>query len=123
MLGFLALPPDVAARLTPNERVWVDQLVSTLFTVSLQKQGLINDNRNHVQRQRAALEQIKAPTLIVNAADDPFKTLPGAEYTAQHIQDVRFIRLEHGGHLLAGGQEEVWAESVRFLANAPTGAN
>jgi pimeloyl-ACP methyl ester carboxylesterase len=98
----------------------VDKLIRTLFTVSLQKDGLINDNRNHIQRRRATLEQIEAPTLVVSAADDPFKTLAGAEYTAQHIRGAQFIRVPSGGHLLMGGLGGIWTESAHFLANRVT---
>jgi pimeloyl-ACP methyl ester carboxylesterase len=119
LLGFLALPPEVAARLTPQERVWVDKLISTLLTVSLQKDGLVNDNINHIGRQRAPLEEITAPTLVVNAVDDPFKTLAGGEYTARHIAGARFVRVESGGHLLMGGLRQIWVDSAQFLNPRP----
>jgi 2-hydroxy-6-oxonona-2,4-dienedioate hydrolase len=122
LMGFLGVPPSVEERMTRDERELTDQIVRTLLTVSRQQEGLLNEARNHEQRQRAALEQITAPTLILTAADDPFVTLPGAEYTAAHIPQAQLIRLPQGGHQLVGGLESLWAEEAQFL-RTPAGVS
>jgi 2-hydroxy-6-oxonona-2,4-dienedioate hydrolase len=122
MLGFLATPASLESKFTPTERATVDQIIETLYTVSAQGPGIFNDAKNHEQRQRAPLEQIVAPTLVISAADDLYQTMPGAEYTAQNISGAQLVRLDHGGHLLTGGQEWVWEASARFLAQHPAAA-
>jgi pimeloyl-ACP methyl ester carboxylesterase len=115
LLGFLGIPPGLEERMTPQEQTFVAGIVRTLLTVSRQQDGLINEAKNHDSRQRAALEQIDAPTLIVSAADDPFGTQPGAKYTAAHIRNVQSLWPEQGGHLLVGGLEALWPKQAHFL--------
>ena len=122
LMGFLGVPPSVEERMTPDERELTDQIMRTLLTVSHQQEGLLNDARNHEQRQRTALEQITAPTLILTAVDDPFVTESGAEYTAAHIPQAQLMRLPQGGHQLVGGLEYLWAAEAQFL-RAPTGGS
>ncbi|HXF62328.1 MAG TPA: hypothetical protein VNK95_11970, partial [Caldilineaceae bacterium] len=115
LLGFLGIPPGLEERMTPEEQIFVAGIVRTLLTVSRQQAGLVNEAKNHDSRQRAALEQITAPTLIISTADDPFATQPGAKYTAGQIRNVQSVWPEQGGHLLVGGLEALWAAQAQFL--------
>jgi hypothetical protein len=65
-----------------------------------------------------AAERLLSPLLLEFAPGFdwfPFKTLAGAEYTAQHIAGARLIRVPSGGHLLMGGLGGLWTESAHFL--------
>jgi pimeloyl-ACP methyl ester carboxylesterase len=115
LLGFMATPPELQAYMTPDEQAHIDALMVTLLTVSRQGDGLLLDAANHEARQRAALERITAPTLIVSAEDDLYKTMPGAAYTASQIVGARLLRLERGGHLMVGGQAAAWEETRAAL--------
>jgi predicted alpha/beta-fold hydrolase len=63
----------------------------------------------------AAPMKCAPPTLILTAADDPFVTQPGAEYTAEQIPNAQLIELQQGGHQLVGELEHLWAEEAQFL--------
>jgi 2-hydroxy-6-oxonona-2,4-dienedioate hydrolase len=116
LLGFLATPPELEAQATPEEHAYVDGIIDSLLTVSLQGPGLTQDGANHDARQPAALERITAPALIVSAEDDLYQTMPGAAYTASQIRDARLMRVPRGGHLLVGGLAPVWDEIRAALA-------
>jgi hypothetical protein len=60
-----------------------------------------------------ALEEIQAPTLVIDAAD--VVTFPGAKYTAEHIPRARFIPYETGGHVLLGHEVETRAAITDLL--------
>jgi 2-hydroxy-6-oxonona-2,4-dienedioate hydrolase len=119
MMGFLATPPALEAQATPQERHYVAGIIDSLLTVSRQGPGLALDAANHEARQRAALERITAPTLVVSSEDDLYKTMPGAAYTASQISGARLLRVPRGGHLLIGSQTPVWDEIRSALANCP----
>jgi uncharacterized protein len=68
------------------------------------------------------VEQIRLPTLVINALDDPFIRLrPETRAKLQANSNVRFIETEHGGHcgFLASpnGYDGRWAErqAVEFF--------
>lgn len=112
---FVGVPQELGAELIPEERREVRRLIENVFPVSMRQRGLINDAENARHAPRAALESVAAPTLIVSAADDPFGTLPGARYTAEHIPGARLIELERGGHTLMGPGRSAVGEAVGFL--------
>jgi pimeloyl-ACP methyl ester carboxylesterase len=57
---------------------------------------MVNDGINHAARQRYALENITAPTLVIDSAD--IGTYAGARYNAEHIPGAKFIGFKSGGH-------------------------
>jgi 2-hydroxy-6-oxonona-2,4-dienedioate hydrolase len=118
LMRFLATPPELMARATPEERRYVQGILDSLLTVSRQGAGLALDAANHLARQRAALARITAPTLLVSAEDDLYKTLPGATYTASQIAGARLICPPRGGHLLVGGLAPVWDEIRAALSGS-----
>jgi 2-hydroxy-6-oxonona-2,4-dienedioate hydrolase len=117
LMSFLATPPELEPQAAPEERQYVDGIIDSLLTVSRQGAGLTLDAANHDARQRAALERIAAPTLVVSAEDDLYKTMPGATYTASQIRGARLLRTPQGGHLLIGCPVPVWDEIRTALAN------
>jgi pimeloyl-ACP methyl ester carboxylesterase len=63
------------------------------------------------------LEEIRVPTLLVHAADDPlapYAYVPGA---AARIPDARLVTLREGGHLFLQHADEVRAAVTTFLAD------
>ena len=57
----------------------------------------------------------RAPTLIVSAEDDLFRTLPGVRFTAAGISGAELRVLPDGGHLMVGRGEEVREAVADFL--------
>lgn len=64
-------------------------------------------------RERYDLENITAPTLVIDSAD--VGIYEGARYTPGHIHGAKFIGFESGGHLLVGQYEKVRKEVSQFL--------
>ncbi|MGI5864687.1 MAG: alpha/beta fold hydrolase [Myxococcales bacterium] len=108
--------------LTDSERESLRRIAEGLQPLDARKPGMLNDGRYMARREPMRLEQLRAPTLIMAAADDPWETLPAARYLAGHIPGARLIATDHGGHLLLGGLESLTREAGEFLrANAPPG--
>ena len=76
---------------------------------------MLNDATVVSSLVRCELEQIRAPTLAIAMADDQYKTLDGARYTAEHVPNGRFIAFSTGGHLWIGHTEEIVEAINEFL--------
>jgi pimeloyl-ACP methyl ester carboxylesterase len=113
MLSFLGVPTALQATITPDQHARLTQLMGTILPVSQRQEGIANDAANHKALTRYALEEIRAPTLVIDAAD--VGTFPGAKYTAEHIPGARFIPYETGGHVLLGHEVETRAAITDFL--------
>jgi len=116
--GILATPPAVLERASAAERARADAVVSYILPVSRRRLGLRNDAAVVSSLPRYDLERIAAPTLVLSAADDLFRTWDGARYTADHVPNARFVGYPSGGHLWIGHHEEVMAEAAGFLRGA-----
>jgi 2-hydroxy-6-oxonona-2,4-dienedioate hydrolase len=117
----LATPPEVVEEASVDEQARVDEMLRTILPVSQRQQGLRNDAAVTSSLPRYELEQIVVPTLVISIADDLFRTFESARYTAQHIQNARFVGYERGGHLWVGHHQEVLAEIVAFLKRQTDG--
>jgi 2-hydroxy-6-oxonona-2,4-dienedioate hydrolase len=117
----LAIPPEVVEEACVAERARVDEMLRTILPVSQRQQGLLNDAAVVSSLPRYDLEQIVVPTLVISVADDLFRTFESARYTAQHIQNARFVGYESGGHLWVGHHQEALAEIVAFLKQQTDG--
>jgi len=112
VLYTIGVPPVFQARLT-NEQKLV--LMRSLLPFSPRIDGMVNEGKIVSSLNRYPLENITAPTLVISAADDPWKTFDPAKYTAENIPSAKFIGFETGGHLLIGHEEEVRSEVARFI--------
>jgi len=54
--------------------------------------GMVNEAK--IALIRYPLENITVPTLVISAADDPWKTYDAAKYTADNIPGAKFIVLK-----------------------------
>jgi pimeloyl-ACP methyl ester carboxylesterase len=66
-------------------------------------------------KRASSTKRVAAPTLLISAADDLYRTLPVARHAATVIPHSRLIELATGGHLLLGRGEEVWPTVAAFL--------
>ncbi len=117
MLSFMGVSKELQRSLTPEENERVTELMDTILPVSERQAGIVNDEINHRSPERYALENIQAPTLVIDAAD--MDTFGGAKYTAEHIPNARFVAFETGGHLLIGHGQEAKAAVREFLGTQP----
>ena len=111
----LATPPEQVAAASAPERARVEDLAARILPVSRRAAGLRDDTRLGKSLGPAALESIRAPTLVISARDDGFGTYAGAQYTAGRIAGARFIGYEQGGHLLVGHDAAVRAAILQLL--------
>jgi 2-hydroxy-6-oxonona-2,4-dienedioate hydrolase len=113
MISFLGVPAELQQIMTPKERENTERLIQMIQPVSQRYEGIMQDAENHQNRQRVALEQITAPTIIVDAKD--VITYPGSKYTAEHISNAKLVEFETGGHLLIGHGDEATVAILRFM--------
>ncbi len=113
ILRFLGVPPSVYRDAGPLERARLEAIVRSIMPLSARMAGIRYDGDTRIEPW--PLERIKAPTLVIAAADDLFNTLPAARYTAQHIPGAELMELETGGHLLAGCTVKIQLRIDDFL--------
>ena len=111
LLRVMGVDEAVVAQLTPAQQTLADRVIDEMNPVSLRAQGVQLDNRAAMPNER--IEGIRAPTLILHAADDGLQLFHNAEYAAAHISGARLHRFERGGHLLIVVQQSALGEEVR----------
>jgi pimeloyl-ACP methyl ester carboxylesterase len=115
MEGTFGVTDDLRARMTAEDRERAQQLVEGMLPVSRRYAGLKNDGAVIEGLERYPLESIRAPTLVIYAADDKVAPIRWGEYTAQHIPGATFLPFPDGGHMLLGHSVEVRAAVEAFL--------
>ena len=113
VVRFLGVPPQVEARAAPAERERVTALMHSLLPLSRRIAGI--EAEGAFEMKPWPLQRICAPTLIVTAEDDLFRTLPGARFTAAGIPGAELEVLPDGGHLMVGHGGRVEARVAEFL--------
>ena len=63
----------------------------------------------------ARIAAIRAPTLVIHAADDKLQLFHNAEYAASTIPGARLARFEKGGHLLVSVEQAAEIYEMRLL--------
>ncbi len=117
LVELMGASPAVLEGLAPPRRELVRHVIDGMNPVSPRHAGVILDNRAAMPNERIAA--IRAPTLILHAADDSLQLFRNAEFAAARIPGARLRRFERGGHLLlAVEQEAVRGEVARFLREA-----
>jgi 2-hydroxy-6-oxonona-2,4-dienedioate hydrolase len=112
VLFTVGVPPSSQAMLTDAQK---DELMRSLLPFSPRIDGMVNEAKIASALDRYPLENITAPTLVISAVDDPWKTFDAAQYTAENIPGAKFIGFETGGHLLIGQKEEVRSDVVQSI--------
>jgi pimeloyl-ACP methyl ester carboxylesterase len=111
----LATPPELVAAASADEQARVNDMAERILPVSARAAGLRDDTGLGKRLGPAALEAVRAPTLVVSARDDGFGTYAAAQYTASRIPGARFLGFDDGGHLLVGHDAEVRAQILALL--------
>jgi pimeloyl-ACP methyl ester carboxylesterase len=105
--------------LTDDEsRAFTDRLVESFLPASGRLAGIRNEGAAVEPGAVYNLEAIRAPVLVVHAADDRLNPVAVGEVIASQIAGAEFIRYETGGHLLLGHHEELRARIQAFLEEA-----
>ncbi len=117
MIGnVLAAPPELLMAASAAERTRINAMLDNILPVSARAAGMRADSAVGKHLAPAALESIRAPTLIISAADDGYGTYASAEYTASKIAGAKFIGFHKGGHTWIGHDDEVMAAIADLLA-------
>ncbi len=112
----LATPPEQVRNASPAERARINAILDRILPVSARAAGLRSDSVLGNSLGPAALESVRAPTLIISVRDDGFGTYASAQYTASQINGAKFVGYAQGGHVWVGHQDEVQAAIMNLLA-------
>ena len=113
----LASPPEFVARAEAGERARAMGMLADILPVSARQSGLLNDSAVAQSLPRYAVEEIRAPTVVVSLPDDHYGTYAGSRYTASRIAGAQFVEYAQGGHVWVGHHAEVLARIEGFLAS------
>jgi 2-hydroxy-6-oxonona-2,4-dienedioate hydrolase len=116
LIRFVGVRPELVAASPKVEQDRVMNIVRAIEPLSLRLAGINVDSSTDLRE--LPLGKITAPTLIISARDDGFKTLPAADFAARKISNAKLIIYDSGGHLLVGHQEAVRKAVSRFFAAA-----
>jgi len=101
----------VIAGLTPAQRDSVDQAIDGMNPVAPRSAGAAFDNQAAMPNGRIAA--IRAPTLVLHAADDTLQLYRNAEFAAATIAGAKLVRFEAGGHLLMAVEQATIRNMLR----------
>ncbi len=118
VVRFLGVPPKVEAGTAPEDRERVTRVIRSILPLSKRLKGLQADAAADLKGWR--LERITAPTLVISASDDLYRTLPAAGHTAERIPNAELMVLPSGGHLMVGRGDEVRERIASFLRQQRT---
>jgi pimeloyl-ACP methyl ester carboxylesterase len=120
LVRFVGVAPDLLTDLPPTTRRRVMSIVAAIEPLSWRMRGIAIDS---VAPPEPAFDRIMAPTLIISARDDLYKTAPAASFAASRIPDAELILFDTGGHLLVGREDEVRNAVSRFLSRVTSRRN
>ncbi len=112
----LATPPGLLTAVSQAERARINAMLDNILPVSARAAGLRSDTAVGKHLGPAALEAVRAPTLIVSARDDRYGTYAAAQYLASQIAGAKLIGFDEGGHTWVGHDDEVMSEIVKLVS-------
>jgi pimeloyl-ACP methyl ester carboxylesterase len=90
-----------------------------LFPFKPRRDGAVFDGFvSNPAADRFPLEQLRVPTLVISARDDPLAPYRHAAQAASRIPGARLVTVERGGHPFLGHDAEVRTEISAFAASA-----
>lgn len=102
--------------LTPQMEADVSKVLTSVLPSSERADGVIFDTYvGNPEINTYPLEQVRTPTLVVSAIDDPEALHSGARTLAERIPSARLLAVPDGGHLMLGHTEEIKLEITQFL--------
>ncbi len=111
--------------LSPEEDAQVAEMMEGLLPIAPRAQGLhfdifVTNSDPHERSTAYNLEEITAPTLVVNAQDDPAANYEDAVAMSRRIPQATLLTIEEGGHMMLGNGALVRNEINRFLKEQVT---
>jgi pimeloyl-ACP methyl ester carboxylesterase len=102
--------------LTDEMTADIRQAALSVLPSSRRANGMVFDTYlgNH-EINNYPLDQVRTPTLVISAIDDPAALHENACTLAERIPNARLVAISDGGHLMLGHTEEVKYEITQFL--------
>jgi pimeloyl-ACP methyl ester carboxylesterase len=115
MLIGILVPKNILTTITKEEKAFLIQnAYLAALPITERTEGIIFDNETSTPSvNQIPFERIKAPTLILQATDDP-REKAGGEELARRIPNSDYVRLK-GGHLLLRQANKVRFEIAQFI--------
>jgi len=115
MNSIMGVPDDF--ELTPEFENVVASVMKTVLPVKPRADGAIFDMyiSNAEINTGYQIEDIRIPTLIINAKDDPLTLYKNAKALSEKISDAKLISIPNGGHMTLGNEEIIRSEIEAFL--------
>jgi pimeloyl-ACP methyl ester carboxylesterase len=115
MQSLVGVPKDFA--LTPEYQAQVQEILASSLPVDPRGDGIVFDTYvSNPEINHYPLEDVKTPTLVISAVDDPMALHSGARVLAERIPDARLVAVPDGGHIMLGHGDEVRQEVSQFLS-------
>jgi 2-hydroxy-6-oxonona-2,4-dienedioate hydrolase len=118
LLTYVGVPESLQEKMTEQEKNDAKKLMDAILPVSQKVDGGTQEAANMANKERLALESIRAPTIVIDAKD--VVTYPGSKYAAEHIPNAEFVAFETGGHLLIGHGDDAKKAISDFLKQHKT---
>ena len=109
--------PELTAQMTATEAAFLDAMIAAFLPVTQRRAGLANESAAIDLADPIDPSQVRAPALVVHAADDRLTPVATALFTTEGIPGAEVLILETGGHLLLGHHDEVRQRIAVFLAS------
>ncbi len=118
VLSTMGVPPLIQKHLSKEKQI---EIMNWLLPYDTRIPGVMNDAKiaSNINKEPFPIQNIIAPTLVISAKYDLWKTYDAANYTASKIPNAKFIGFDTGGHLLNGQEEKVRTYISSFLRQNP----
>jgi pimeloyl-ACP methyl ester carboxylesterase len=119
MRSIMGVPKSIQKNLTDADKKWLDDSMFSFLPVSLRTNGIINDIwvTNPDLNKDYPYKQLKVPTLIIHAVDDPMPPFTTAKRIAGQIPNSTFVKIGSGGHLHIGHHSIIRSSISGFITN------
>ncbi|MEJ2604886.1 MAG: alpha/beta hydrolase, partial [Gammaproteobacteria bacterium] len=111
LMELIGASDEVVAELTPGQRDLFERFIGEMNPASMRYAGALFDNRAAMPNER--ISSIRAPTLILHAADDRLQLFHNALFAAKFIPDARLVRFAKGGHFVIGTEQSTIRAAVK----------
>lgn len=108
--------PELTAQMTATEAAFLDAMIAAFLPVTQRRAGLANEGAAIDPADPIDPSQVRAPALVVHAADDRLTPVATAQFTARGIPGTEVLIFDTGGHLLLGHHDAVRQRIAAFLA-------
>lgn len=115
---YMFVPKSICKKLSKQEiSDLIDDVFFSVLPVTERTEGFIFDAfvSNPSINDNVTFEKIKAPTLILNAKDDPATVIEGARTLSKKIPNSTLVEFDSGGHLMINCEQEAKQQIDNFI--------